>query len=183
MYYLSSHYLSSLIPSFHTLKVLVAQLCLILCIPGSKVHGSKVHGLFQARILEWVAIPFSSGSSQLRDWTQVSCTAGRFFTIWVTREAPTLQLSWVPCACMHTKWLQLCPTLCDLRDCSPPGFSVHGILQARILEWVALTSSRRSPTRSWTRVSCIGRWVCNQEGLIFNLHQIYFCDFNPFLLL
>ena len=44
-------------------------------------------GILQARILEWVAMPFSRGSSQPRDQTQVSCTAGRFFTIWATREA------------------------------------------------------------------------------------------------
>ena len=43
--------------------------------------GFCVHGILQAIILEWVAILFSSGSSQLRDQTQVSCTAGRFFTI------------------------------------------------------------------------------------------------------
>ena len=47
-------------------------------------------GTFQARILEWVAILFSRGSSRYRDWTQVSCTAGRFFTIWVTREAQVI---------------------------------------------------------------------------------------------
>ena len=41
--------------------------------------GSSVHGILQTRILEWVAIPFSRGSSQPRDWTQVSCIAGRFF--------------------------------------------------------------------------------------------------------
>ena len=45
--------------------------------------GSSVHGIFQARILKWVAILFSRGSSQPRDWTWVSCMAGRFFTIWV----------------------------------------------------------------------------------------------------
>ena len=45
-------------------------------------------------------------------------------------------------ACVHAKSLQLCPTLCDTIDCSPPGPSVHGILQARILEWVAISSSR-----------------------------------------
>ena len=44
-------------------------------------------GLLQARILEWVAIPSSRRSSQPSDWTQVSCIAGRFFTIWATREA------------------------------------------------------------------------------------------------
>ena len=49
--------------------------------------GSSVHGILQARILEWVAVPFPRGSFQLRDWTQVSCLAGRFFTIWPTREA------------------------------------------------------------------------------------------------
>ena len=46
-----------------------------------------VHGILHTRILEWVAIPFSRGSSQTRDLTQVSCIAGRFFTIWATGEA------------------------------------------------------------------------------------------------
>ena len=49
--------------------------------------GSSVHEIFQDRILEWVAISFSTGSSQPRDWNWVSCTAGRFFTDWATREA------------------------------------------------------------------------------------------------
>ena len=43
---------------------------------------SSVHGIFQARVLEWVAISFSRGSSWPRDWTQVSCILGRHFTIW-----------------------------------------------------------------------------------------------------
>ena len=51
--------------------------------------GSTVHGIFQARIREWVAISFSRGSSQPKDRTQVSCIAGRRFTIWATREAPS----------------------------------------------------------------------------------------------
>ena len=50
--------------------------------------GYSVHGILQARILEWVAIPFSKGSSQPRDRTWVSHIAGRFFTIWDTREDP-----------------------------------------------------------------------------------------------
>ena len=49
-----------------------------------------VHGILQARRLEWVAFPFSRGSSQPRDWTQVSRIAGRFFTSWATREAQEL---------------------------------------------------------------------------------------------
>ena len=49
--------------------------------------GSSVHGTLQARILEWVALPFYKGSSRPRDWTQVSRIADRFFTVWATREA------------------------------------------------------------------------------------------------
>ena len=48
--------------------------------------GSSLHGIFQARVLEWVAISFSKGSSQPRDRTQVSHIARRFFTIWATRK-------------------------------------------------------------------------------------------------
>ena len=48
---------------------------------------STIHGIFQVRILEWDAISFSRGSSQPRDWTQVSCIANRRFTVWVTSEA------------------------------------------------------------------------------------------------
>ena len=49
--------------------------------------GSSVRGNLQARILKWLAIPFSRGSSQPRDQTQVSCIAAKFLTIWATREA------------------------------------------------------------------------------------------------
>ena len=56
---------------------------------------------------------------------------------------------------MHANLLQSCPTLWDSVDCSPPGSSAHGILQARMLEWVAMPSSRASSwPRDWTRVSC-----------------------------
>ena len=62
--------------SYYSVKVKVAQLCLTLCDP----MDYRVHGILQARILEWVAFPFSGGSSQPRDGTQVSCVAGGFFT-------------------------------------------------------------------------------------------------------
>ena len=48
------------------------------------------------------------------------------------------------CVCVHAKSLQLCPTLCSPMDCSPPGSSIHGVLQAIILEWIAMPSSRGS---------------------------------------
>ena len=64
-------------------EVKVAQLCPALCDP----MDYTVHGILQARLLEWVAFPFSRGSSQPRDQTQVSHTAGGFFTSWAIREA------------------------------------------------------------------------------------------------
>ena len=54
---------------------------------------------------------------------------------------------------------QLCPTLCNLMDCSPPGFSVHGIFQARILEWVAISFYKGS---SWPRVRIWVSWISNR---------------------
>ena len=62
--------------------MLVAQLCPALCDPmDCSPPGSSAHGILQARILEWVVISFSRGSSQPSDQTQVSRIAGRFFTI------------------------------------------------------------------------------------------------------
>ena len=70
----------------------LAQSCLTLCDPmDCRSPGSSVHGILQARILEWVAISFSRGSSQPRDQTQISCLAGGFFTIWATREAQEIR--------------------------------------------------------------------------------------------
>ena len=62
---------------------------------------------------------------------------------------------------MHAKLLQSCPAVCDTMDCSLPGSSVHGIPQARILEWVAMLSFRRtSQPRDQTRVSYISCISC-----------------------
>ena len=70
-------------------EVLVTQLCLTLCDPmDCSPPGSCVHGILQARILEWIVISFSRGSSQLRDRTWVFSIAGRFLTIWATRLLP-----------------------------------------------------------------------------------------------
>ena len=66
----------------------VAQSCPALCDPmDCSLQGSSVHGIFQARALEWAAIAFSRRSSRPRDGTQVSRIAGRCFTVWATREA------------------------------------------------------------------------------------------------
>ena len=90
------------------------------------------------RILEWIACPFSRVSSWPRNWATVSCIAGRFFTSWATRETQSESVS---CSVMSdSAWTG---SNSDL-----PGSSVHGILQAKILEWVAIPFSRGS---SWPR--------------------------------
>ena len=62
----------------------------------------------------------------------------------------------LPSPLIESEVTQLCPSLCDPLDCSLPGFSVHGIFQTRILEWVAISFSRRSSwPRDWTHLSCI----------------------------
>ena len=82
-------HLAQCFQSFSTLSSLLgAKSCPTLCNPmdGSS-PGSSVPGILQVRILEWVAIPYSRGSSWPRDKIWVSCIAGRFFTVWGTREA------------------------------------------------------------------------------------------------
>ena len=88
MYYLCENYYKPV-----AVKALVVQSCPTLCDPMDCIPpGSSVHGILQARILEWVAILFSKESFQPRDRTRVSYTAGRLFTIWATREA---QANWL----------------------------------------------------------------------------------------
>ena len=147
-----------------------AQSGLTLCDPMdcSPPHTS-VHGVSQARILEWVATSFSGVSSQTRDRTGLSCIGRWILSQRATREAlykratnsytsqnqadeEMCELSWLRlCGRVGTgsewrmlaaaKSLQSCPTLCDPIDGSPPGSSVPGILQARTLEWVAISFS------------------------------------------
>ena len=122
----------------------VAQSCPILCNPiDYKLPCSSFHGIFQARILEWVAISFSRGSSWPRGQTWVSCIARQILYYWANWEA--LVGTW------KVKVAQLCPTLCN-----PMDYIVYGILQARILEWVDFPFSRgSSQPRDRTQVSCI----------------------------
>ena len=70
----------------------VVQSCPTLCdLMNYSPPGFSVHGILQARILEWIATPFSRGSSRPRDRTLVSCTAGRFFTVWATGKPLSTQ--------------------------------------------------------------------------------------------
>ena len=128
--------------------MLVAQSYLTLWDPmDCSPPGSSVHEIIQTRILEWVNIHFSRRSSWPRDWTQVTCIADSFFTVWAIREAHIEH---------ERKWSHSVMSDCDHMDHSLPDSSIHGIFQARVLEWIAIAFSRRSSqSRDWTWVSCI----------------------------
>ena len=96
-----------------------------LCDPmDCSLPGSFIHGIFQARILEWVAISFSRRFSQPRDWTWASRIVGRRFTIWATREVQYRpgELTFQCSMFLHVH-------------------TVHGLLKARILKWFAIPFS------------------------------------------
>ena len=111
-------------------KVKVAQLCPTLWDPRDLVHG-----ILQARILEWVAFPFSRGSSQPRDWTQVFHIAGWFFTSWATREA---QEYWSG---------EPIPSPVDL----PTQESNQGLLHCRRILYQLSYEGSPSTTRGWAK--------------------------------
>jgi len=108
---------------------------------------------------QWTWVSVNSGSWQ---WTGrrgmlQSMGLQRVGHDWVT------ELNWVlslkTYICMHAKSLQSCPMLWDHMDCNIPGSSVHGILLARILEWVAMSFSRGSPGIETLSLMLPGRWV------------------------
>ena len=108
----------------------VAQSCPTLSDPmDCSPSGSSAHVIFQARVLEWVAIAFSEP-----------------LTLNVINSKMQIPIPQQTHTHTHTHHLvtQLCCTLCNPMDCSPPGSSVHRISQERTLEWVAISISRES---------------------------------------
>ena len=91
--YCLSHQESPQYILIHTLRVkvkLLSHVRLFATPMDCSLPGSSVHGIFQARTLEWVAISFPRGSSPPRDWNQVSHIVGRRFTVWATREVTNI---------------------------------------------------------------------------------------------
>ena len=85
----------------HRCRSEVAQSCPTLCDPmDCSLPCSSIQGIFQARVLEWIAISFSRGPSQPRNWTWVSCIVGRCFTIWATREVLHHRCRVLYCNCL-----------------------------------------------------------------------------------
>ena len=112
--------------------------------------GSSIHGILQTRTIKWVAISYSNtgfpGGSEVK---ASASNVGDLGSIPGLGRSPGEGNVYYMCVLVT----QLCPTLSDPMDCSPPGYSVYGIFQARTLEWVAMPSSRRSPqTRDQTSI-------------------------------
>ena len=122
----------------------------------SCVRLFAVHGMLQARTLEWVAFLISRGSSQPRDRTQVSCTAGGFFTSWATREAPPHPLYFLACLKPPTPFLS--------SVCSPPlvqGKRKHSEETLRRLPSAPLPScsGEYAPLYLVCPFLCLQRWT------------------------
>ena len=107
---------------WHESESEVTHSCPTLCNPmDCSLWGSPIHGIFQGKVLAWVSTSFSRVSSQPRDWTEVSCMAGRLFTIWTTKEAHHVHFVWH----QFSSVAQSCLTLSDPMNCSMPGLPVH----------------------------------------------------------
>ena len=122
-------------------KVKLSQSCPTLCDP----LDYTVHGILQARILEWVAFHFSRGSSQPRDRTQVSCIAGGFFTSWAQG---TVHLNLVRLNCRRRQWH---PTPVLL-----PGKSHGQRSLVRCSPWGCYRSDTTERLHFYFSLSCIG---------------------------
>ena len=120
----------------------ISQSCPTLCNPlDCSPSGSSVHGIFQARKLLLLLLSrFSCVQLCATPWTAAyQATPSMGFS----RQEDWSELPFPsPMHESESEVTQSCPTLCDPMDCTLPGYSVHGILQARILEWVAISFSR-----------------------------------------
>ena len=125
------------------------------------------HSVVSDSVIPWTVArqaPLSVEFSRQEYWSELPFPSpGALPNPGIKPGSPTLQADSLPSEpprklSITAKSLQSCPTLCDPRDHSLPGSSVHGISQARILEWVAIPFFRGSSRpRDWTCISCIGR--------------------------
>ena len=141
------------------MKLLVTQSCLTFCDPMDYIlSGSSVHGILQARILEWVVIPFSRGSSRPRDQTQVS-TAGRFFTGWASREVQQLDIAKFPSIEIVQIWI----FSSNIRKCVLPYFVVVQSLSCVWLFETPWTAARQASlsftiSQSFSNSCSLSQW-------------------------
>ena len=147
-------------PTFLNLVcVLIAKLCPTLCDPmDCKPPSSSVHRILQARILEWVTVPFSRGSSQPRDWIWVSCVTGRFFTNRATKEALKVKRVYKFSISQH---VQL-----RLTKDSDPWLPYSKIIKMSTMSWVEMLLA-----------TMIGKMHIENQTFLFLRDAHYFCSF------
>ena len=129
-------------------KVKVAQSCPTLCDP----MDFTVHGTLQARKLEWVVFPFSRGSFQARDRTQVSCIAGGFFISWATKEA------WIMLVSLCKKYKEL---LNEIKYAFRYGKMFH-------VYWIFFLKTYQKQVKNSSYL-----WYTHPEVLLKHFHQFY----------
>ena len=140
---------------------------------GYSLPGSSIHGIFQARILEWVAISFSRRSSQPWDRTWVSCIVGRHFTVWATKEALSLLL--------NISYVHLPLNLVSL--CSDHNYCSHGLSQKPVTSvFVSLNHQAGYIERGF--ISHKQFWPCYiaynyLRDLVLIIPTTYFLDICP----
>ena len=132
------------------------QLCLTLCDPmDCSPLGSSVYGILQARILEWVAVPFSRGSSWPSDRSWVSCITGRFFTIWATEKSH--RKTFIPCNNIRTHaWCSVLSVVNMLR-----------LLSNTLSKWMFGCASRSH----WFLVTCQCPHTQESSGCLLSLAE------------
>ena len=153
--------LASLIYRSGTPRNIIVHMCCVLIhvwlfVTPWSPPGSSARGTFQASILEWVRFPTPGDlpNAEIEPASGVSCIGHRLFT---TALCGKLRNCVSVCVCLCVcLCAQSCSTLCNPLDCNTPDSCVHGIFQARMLKWVAISSSRGfSWPRDQIHVSCI----------------------------
>ena len=133
----------------------------------SSLSGSSLHGILQARIPKWVAISFPRRSSQPRDWIQVSCIAGRFFTLWVTK--PHHYLFYKSFIHIHFR-LSLTATLSlKVREWKWIFISTYFIV------WDEASGVRLSVSKSWLHLSTWFAHSSPQIHALWNVENLRLC--------
>ena len=135
--------------------------------PGNSLTADDQTNQLQGAFFSWLTTPprdrwqlykrpFVPGGQEHRDVRSLSCRMARGCLLGAMGRPGWREVWGSVCCCS----VRLCPTLCDPKDCSPPGSCVHGLIQARVLEWVAMLFSRGSShRRDETQISCIGRQI------------------------
>ena len=154
----------------------VTQSCPTLCDPmDHSLPGFSAHGLLQARILEWGAIPFSRGIYQTQGLSLVSRIAGEFLKVWATRKAHTGVTHTKACSAQVSSVAQACPSLCDPTGRSTPGLSVHHQLPESTQTHVHWVSDAIQPSHPLSSPSPPAFNLSQHQGLfqwVSSSHQV-----------